>query len=170
MKMTKIALAAVLAMGATAANAGNTYAEVGYAAVSGEGNGLSVDWGAIRANIGTNLTDNLAVEFMATTGLSDANVGAGQINLDHSWGFFLKPKTKMNDKLEIYGNLGYVNTELTATGPGGWANVRENSFSYGAGLAFSVNPSTAIVLDVTRLYDKDDTTLDSVSLNARFAF
>lgn len=170
MKMTKIALAAVLAVGAASANAGDAYVEVGYAGVNGEGSGLSLNWGAIRANIGTNITDNVAVEFMATTGLSDANIGAGQVSLDHAWGFFLKPKTKVNDKLEVYGNLGYVNTQMTATGPGGWASIRDNSFSYGAGLAFSVNPSTAISLDVTRLYDKDDATLDSVSLNARFAF
>lgn len=170
MSRKQLLVASLLAMGTASANAENPYVEVGYAAVSGEAAGLSIDWGAIRANIGTHLTDNVAVEFMATTELSDANVGTGQVSLDHSWGFFLKPKAKVNDTLEIYGNLGYVNTEVTVTGPGGWVNVRDNSISYGAGLVFNVNQSTAVSLDVTRLYDQDDVTLDSVSLNARFAF
>jgi len=170
MKMTKIALAAVLAMGATAANAAGTYVELGYAATHGEGGGLSVNIGAIRANIGASITENMDAEFMAMTGLSSANVGAGQVNLDHSWGFFLKPKAKLNESTEAFARLGYVNTQISATGPGGSGWARDNSLSYGLGVQFAASKTTSVTLDWTRLYDKDGGLLDAASINAKFDF
>jgi hypothetical protein len=169
MKNTQILAAVLLAVGATTAHAA-PYVEVGYAVPEFSGAGISGSFGAVRSIVGMGFNDNLDGEFMVATGVVDSMIGVTTLSLDHMYGLYLKPKTKLSDTIELFGRIGYVNTQVSASNWAASTWASDSSASYGIGVQFNINKGTAITTDWTSYYNKSGTTLDGFSVNLKLDF
>jgi hypothetical protein len=107
---------------AAESKAGDFYVEVGYTLLNFEsGSEYDDDLGVGIVKFGYNAHENLAVEVMAGTGLSDikknACVGGGRIpfkiQADSAFGLYARPKIQLGD-VELFARLGYTHTKLKA--------------------------------------------------------
>ena len=102
-------------------------------------------------------------------GLSDDSVkfnGAttvAKLKIDNSFGVFLKPKAMLNENIEIFGRLGYMNSKLTASGAGLSLSDSDSGFAYGLGANYYVNKNTYLTVSYLNAYDKDSTTISGVT-------
>lgn len=161
-------LVTFLAMGSVSAHA--AYVEVGYAVPEFSGAGISGSFGAIRGVVGYGITDNIDGEFMIATGVDDSYIGVTRVRLDHMYGFYLKPKVKLNDQAELFARIGYVNTQISASNWAASSWARDNSLSYGIGAQFNLSKSTSITADWTSYYSKSGSNLDGFAINAKLDF
>lgn len=76
----------------------------------------------------------------------------------------------MTNDLELFGRVGYVTTEITATGPGGTASVDDSSFAYGAGLNYHFTDTFYGQFSYTSFYDKDGDDLKGYTLGVGMRF
>jgi opacity protein-like surface antigen len=98
---------------------------------------------------------------MLAFGMGSANVSGPDVpngmklKVDNAYGLFLKPKTKLNDKLEVFGRLGYTKAKYKISYLGRSTNMSDDSLSYGAGLSYAIASNISLNLDYVQ-YVKDD--------------
>ena len=163
---------------AVAAETGKTYAELSAVYTFISDSGYEAYPGAIKLTVGHELTDWLAAEAFAGTGIVDANfnVGAASVNvrIDNLYGVYLRPFYKTPEGYEIFARAGYAHGRLSgsAVGPGGAisASASDGSFSFGVGGAIPLSSSTKLTLDWMRYYQAQGTTINGVGAGLRFHF
>lgn len=178
--ISKILALAIMTV-AVAANA-QTYGEIGYTGTTYKDNsdniGIKASPAAVRGIIGQELNPNLAVEGLVAFGLGDATVKVNgrsvstiKLEIDNAIGLYLKPKTKLNDNVEIFGRVGIarVSGSVTATGFG-TESGSDNGFSYGAGLSYAINPSTSLTADYMSYLNKDGAKINGFTFGVGFKF
>ena len=174
-RITLAAAAAFLLLGAAQAQpvrgASPWYGELGYSflQVKESFTGFDANPQALRGFVGYNFHPYFAGEFMllgGTTTDSDLGVDA---KVNHSYGFFLKPKYNYNN-FEVFGRLGWARTKVEASIPGFSASASENDFAYGIGLNFNVNPRTYVGIDWMEYLNKDDAKVRGVTLSVGYRF
>jgi opacity protein-like surface antigen len=183
---TRSTLSALAAVAITTAANAQTYGEIGYTSVTAKetvvlnGNAYNVKASptALRGIFGYELNPNLAIEALAAFGLSDATVKVNGISvpgftmeIDNVVGVYLKPKTKLNDNMEMFGRVGFARAKGTVSAIGvGSESSSANSFSYGAGLSYAINPTTSLNADYMSYLNKDGFKASGFTFGVGFKF
>jgi opacity protein-like surface antigen len=179
--MKKVALASVIALASIGAQA-QMYGEVGYTATTAkqniDGDGIKASPSALRGILGYELNPNLAVEGMVAFGMSDATVKVNgvsatgvKLEIDNAVGLYLKPKTKLNDQVELFGRVGFARVKGTISAAGfGSETESESSFSYGAGFSYAINPTTSLNADYMQYLSKDGFKVNGFTFGVGFKF
>jgi opacity protein-like surface antigen len=179
--MKKLAIASAIALASIGAQA-QMYGEVGYTSLTAKENvgsdGLKASPSAIRGFLGYELNPNLAIEGMVAFGMDDGTVKVNgvsvpeaKLELDESFGVYLKPKAKLNDKVEIFGRVGLARVKGTVSVAGfGSATTSETSFSYGAGLSYALNPTTSLNTDYMQYLSEDGFKVNGFTFGVGFKF
>jgi outer membrane autotransporter protein len=178
MKISKIVLASVLAVGGVSAfaqAAGNgVYADIGYTSLKVSGSGLSVSPALVRAIVGKDINDTFSVEGMLGFSAKKDSVTVTGVKVDfqvsNATGVFLKARNKVSESVEVFGRLGYVGATLK--GSSGAVSVSDSGdgIAYGAGLSFKVAANTALTLDYASYYSKDGTKMTGTTAGVKFNF
>jgi opacity protein-like surface antigen len=181
MKTISKILALVTMTAAAAANA-QTYGEIGYTATTYKENsnniGIKASPAAVRGIIGHELNPNLAIEGLVAFGLGDATVKVNgqsmstiKLEIDNAIGIYLKPKTKLNDNVEVFGRVGFSRVKGTVSAAGyGSESGTDNGFSYGAGLSYAINPGTSLTADYMSYLNKDGAKVNGFTFGVGFKF
>lgn len=178
--MKKLTIAAAVTLAAMGVQA-QTYGEIGYTATTAKSN---VDGGSIKASpaairgiLGYELNPNLAIEGSVAFGLSDVNVKFNgesvpvTMELDSAIGLYIKPKTKLNDSVEIFARAGIARVKGTlVSSEFGASSATKSSFSYGAGLSYAINPTTALNVDYMQYMNKDGFKVNGFTFGVGFKF
>lgn len=183
---TRSKLLAWAAVAITAAANAQTYGEIGYASVTtkenisllGNAYNFKATPTALRGIFGYELNPNLAIEALGAFGLSDdsfkvngINVPGLKMEIDHVVGVYLKPKTKLNENVEIFGRIGFARAKGTVSAIGvGSESSSANSFSYGAGLSYAINPTTSLNADYMSYLNKDRFKANGFTFGVGFKF
>ena len=179
--MKTLAIASAIALSAIGSQA-QTYGEIGYTATTAksnvDGDGIKASPSAIRGILGYELNPNLAIEGMVAFGMSDATVKVNgqsvpgvKMEIDNAVGVYIKPKTKLNDNVEIFARAGFARVKGTLSAVGfGTETNSENSFSYGAGLSYAINPATALNVDYMQYLSKDGFKVNGFTFGVGFKF
>jgi hypothetical protein len=135
----------------------------------------SYDNSSIAITLGKEISNNIAVEGVLGSGVGDdSNTVQGRrvtVKTKEFFGLYLRPFVKLNDQFELFGRAGYFRTKIHAAIQGG-ATVSDSDgdVSYGLGAALSLSKTSAIVLDFTHYYDKDDTQVRGFGISYRHRF
>jgi opacity protein-like surface antigen len=179
--MRKVILASLLTFLATGAQA-QFYGEVGYSVINAKqnvnGNEFKGKPNAIRGIFGFELHRNLAVEGMAAFGVRDGDLKVNgqtitgvKLELDNAVGLYLKPKARLNDSFEAFARVGAARMEGAASAQGfGSISESETSFSWGAGLSYSVTQAVGLNVDYMQYVKKDGFTAKGFTVGVGMRF
>lgn len=167
---------------ASESKSSNFYVEAGYTFFNLDaGGGLDKDLGLGVLKFGYNAHENLAIEVMAGTGVSDIkesgcdglDCGSIKIKANSVFGIFAKPKIKLGDA-ELFARLGYSHTELkikeSFNGESGSGKFKEGDFSFGAGVSYSLTKQWYVQADYMRYLDKKGVELSGPTISVGFNF
>lgn len=178
--ITRISAALVVIAAATSASAQSAspqtrlYGELGYTALQYKEPAGKADLGLGTATIGYEINKNFAVEGSLGTGISDDNVNVSgtnvKVDIDNSYGVFLKPKAQVAQDLEVFAKLGWAKTKLKANAGGFSASNSGSDFAYGAGAQYSITPAAYITGGYMKLYDKNSVTADGWNIGVGYKF
>ncbi len=161
----------------------NFYVEAGYTFFNFQDKefGVDKDLGLGVVKFGYNAHENLAIEVMAGTGVSDIKesgcyedvCGSIKIKANSVFGIYAKPKIKLGDA-ELFARLGYSHTELKAKvsidGESGSGKFKEGDFSFGAGVSYSLTKQWYVQADYMRYLDKKGVELSGPTISVGFNF
>lgn len=161
----------------------NFYVEAGYTFFNYQEKeaGVDKDLGLGVVKFGYNAHENLAIEVMAGTGVSDIKesgcyedyCGYAKIKADSVFGIYAKPKIKLGDA-ELFARLGYSHTELKAkasiNGESFSEKFKEGDFSFGAGVSYSLTKQWYVQADYMRYLDKKGIELSGPTISVGFNF
>ena len=137
--LTSLAGAALL-MGSSVVAADNGwYAEAQYQSLDISVDGLSVALGAMGIVLGRDLTENIAVELVAGLGAGDDSVDGIKVEVDRYVGLVVKPNMDINEQVNIFLALGYVDIQLEASAGGESLKDSSSEFMWGVGGEVSFN-------------------------------
>lgn len=177
----KLSCAALLvaSMGAqaqTKAPSGGLYGDVGYTLVKISADGYSVTPKVLRGVVGYEVNPNLAIEGMVGLGVGDDSTTLAGVKLvgevDHMIGLYLKPKMAVSPDLELFARAGFVRSKVTASAPayGVSASESQSDLSYGVGMSYSINKTTALNVDYMSYYNKDGVKANGFTVGVGFKF
>lgn len=183
---TRSKLLALAAVAITAAANAQTYGEIGYLSATAKEDSplndstplnIKATPTALRGIFGYELNPNLAIEALGAFGLSDATVkvngisnAAIKMEIDNVVGIYLKPKTKLNDSIEMFGRLGFARTKGTISVAGIGVEAHESGFSYGLGLSYAINTTTSLNADYMSYLNKDGVKANGFTFGVGFKF
>ena len=179
--MKKSILLAATAIVSISAHA-QTYGEIGYSALqfsaSDTGDTFKASPGAVRGIAGYEIAPNLAVEGMLATGMGNSDVKLNGKKIDsklevgYVFGFYVKPKAKLNEAVDVFGRLGYARATWTETESvnGQFESGSNSSFSFGAGLSYAINPKMSVTADYMQYVKKDGGKLSGLTFGAGLKF
>ncbi len=178
MTKMKLSLLATLVIASAAVHAEGTYLELGYGGMKYTEPSLSMTPSVARAIVGQDVNANLAVEGMAAAGLSNGNTtysGVGfSLKMDNAYGFYVKPKVKISDSLEVFGRAGYTHLSGTATATGNRGSLVLNAdggdTSFGIGAKVSLSSTTYVVVDYMSYYSKDGISIKGYTFGLGMAY
>jgi len=181
MLRSKKALAGVsIALAAVAAQA-QTYGEVGLVAGGHEkdmaGATRKSSPNALRAVVGREVSDKLAVEGLLGLGLGRASekvagvkIPGAELKWDTILGVYLKGKVNVASGLDAFARAGLVRAEATETVSGAKTSSRDSGFSYGFGVSYGLNKSTSLNFDYTSYLDKSAVKTTGFTLGVGYKF
>src|SRR5690606_28558642 len=153
------------------------YGELGYSQIELESDtlpGYSSDNDAVTAIIGYKFHPNISGEVFLAGGTGTENVNYRGFNvgskIKNSYGLFIKPNIMVTDRLELFGRVGYVESELELSGQGLSARDSDGSFAYGAGVNYHFTDRFYGQAAYTSFYDKDDDTARGYTLAVGMKF
>ena len=167
----------------TFAQTSGVYAEVGYTMLSTsasvDGGTLASDPTMLRLMVGTEINENLALEGMAGFGMSNDEVRVNGISLSSlvstsfkvrsAYGIFIRPKTMLNDSVELFGRLGYTKANYSMAVASVNLSDSESGFSYGVGASYKLTEAAKITVDYTS-YVSDVADTDGITFGLRYSF
>ncbi len=176
-KLLGIAAACLVMAGAAHAQQATKtplYGEIGYTQLKFSAAGLDVRPGLLRGIIGYDAHPNVAVEGMLGFGVKDdsMNIMGFDFNVkaQHAYGVFVKPKINPTKELELFARLGYTRFKTEVSALGMSASDSDGDFSYGAGLNYSISPTTHIGVDYINYFKKDGGKIDGLTVSVGFRF
>lgn len=155
MKTLLAASAAIVALGATAANAqsmpAQPYINLGAGYTFDD---IEVFTGVAR--VGVNLGANFGLEAEGQIGLDDDTIGATSVDIDHILAAFARVRGQVGPNTEIFGRIGYYTSESTATTGAVSVSGDDDDFAAGFGAQFGLGSRTGLRLDYTNFgFDTD---------------
>lgn len=152
------------------------YGELGYNMLNVEDDrlpGYSADIDAVTAIVGYRFHPNVSGEVILGTGLGTENVAYGDTivssKLNSTIGVFARPAMKINEQFELFGRLGLVHTRLDLAG-GGAGDETGISTAYGVGVNWHFNQEMYGQVSYTSLYDRNNATVDGLTLGIGMDF
>lgn len=164
----KLALASFLAVVAApfAVAQGNVELSGAYSNIDGDG----ADVGALTGRGTYFFNRYLGAEGEVSIGIDEADVGGGTVELDNSFGAFGVLRAPVSDRVELFGRVGYAQSEFSANVPGlGSGSADVDGLAYGVGGKFFLTDSFGIRADASR-YEGDDAEADVLSIGGVFRF
>jgi hypothetical protein len=168
----KVAIAAVVALSAIAAQAQSTYLDIGVGTAKYTETALSMTPTVVRGVFGMNLNDNFAFEALGATGLGDGSTtysGVGvTLKINSIIGAYITPKVKVGNA-EIFARAGYARStgSVTLTGSRGslTLNADGSSPSFGGGVKFNLGNGSSVTADYMSYYSKDGIDINGVTVS-----
>jgi len=105
--------------------------------------------GTVGLTVGRDFTNNIAAEFQYGTSFGSDIVSGVKLSIDEYYGLFLKPNFQLNDKINAFVKLGYLDIAVKA----GSAGAEGNEFAYGAGLEFDLSDKSYATIAYAGLED-----------------
>ena len=183
--LSKMRLAALIALVSSSAIAQQSpvSAEVGYTMLStkasASGITLSSDPTMLRLLLGTELNENFDLEGMVGVAMSDDEVKVNGISLSSlvstsfkvksAYGVFVRPKTMINDQLELFGRLGYSKLKYSMSVASLNLSDSESGMSFGVGASYKLSDTAKLTVDYTS-YVSDVADTDGITFGLRFSF
>lgn len=124
--------------------------------------GVSLNYGGVRAVAGLQINPNLAVEAHLGTGVTDAKVGGFSSELGSYYGADLVGKLPLNSQFSLLAKVGFGSIEIDG--------VTDNDIRYGVGATYNLSKSTELSLAYERWYAKDGLEIDSLNAGVAFKF
>jgi opacity protein-like surface antigen len=155
--------------------ASDLYGGISYAMVEYKEDGFpSVNPTAAVFTLGTNLNKNLAVEGRLGTGLSDDDIRVSGVNVtvevDNFYGVYGRLIMPANDKLSVYGLVGWTKGKLTAKSSFATINADDSDVSYGLGADFGLTDTVSLNAEYARLFSGSDFKVNALTVGARIRF
>lgn len=180
MRSSMSMVGAAIAMAAVSAQA-QTYAEVGVLATAYEENAFGITAksspNALRAIIGRDLSDRVAVEGLLGLGVGHGDVKAAgvkvngaKLKLDSALGVYLKGKVDVTDGLQVFARAGVVRLDGTASISGSKTSSHDSGFSYGLGVSYALSKTTSLNFDYMSYLDKSDVKANGFTLGVGYRF
>jgi hypothetical protein len=154
----------------------HNYFEIAYVAVRAEERefDLRANPTAARFTMGSRIFPNLAIEATAGTGAgSDRQTFMGEeysVQVREFLMLSIRPFIAINERVEIYGRVGYFTGKGRVTGPGFAVSDTDDDVALGAGVAFGVGANTAIFGDYMQYYNRKDLRINGFAVGLRQAF
>jgi len=164
----KLALASLLAVVAApfAVAQGNVELSGAYSNIDGDG----ADVGALTGRGTFFFNRYLGAEGEVSIGIDEADVGGGTIELDNSLGAFGVLRAPVSSQVELFGRLGYAQSEFNASVPGlGSGSADVDGLAYGVGGKLFLTERFGIRADASR-YEGDDSEADVFSIGGVVKF
>ena len=122
------------------------------------------EWAAIEARAGFGVTDDSTRQFGVDV----------DVELDNMYGAYFVAGLPNDSVFYPYAIIGYTSAEVEASASHQGFSVSESAddsdFSYGLGSNIDINESLAGNIEFMRYMDKDDTTIDAVSVGLTYKF
>ncbi len=132
---------------------------------------------ALRGVVGYELTPNLAVEGQATFGVGNNSmkddgqtVPDTKARLDSVFGVYVKPKTKLGDKVEVFGRVGNSRNRISTTEAGVGTTYSDTAVSLGAGLSYALTPAASLNIDYMQSLQTDLTRSSGLTIGVGYKF
>jgi len=181
-EMKKLLTGITLIAGASLASAeNNVYGEIAYLPFNYDetvyGTTYTTSGGsAVRGIIGVDIEENLALEAMLGTGMSNATTTISgytvNLKLNSIYGFYVKPKVNVGEKATLFARIGYAQVSgTTSISSLSYNNSStNNSISYGIGMSYKMNEKLSVNADYMYYYNKDSATATGLALGIGFRF
>lgn len=162
-------LAAGVASAQSINNDSSYYGEIGFTPISIKGDGVTFKPKLARFTIGKDIHENLSVEGMYGVTFSKDNYQGVEVSAN-AYGVFLKPKVEFAKDTELFARLGWVHSEIKATGNGGADSSSGSDASYGLGIQTKFTKDFYGQFDYMNYYNKNGITSKglTVSVGSRF--
>lgn len=116
-----------------------------------------VNLGAVTGRFGVRVHPNFGAEVEGSIGVNDDEVAPGvDAELDHQIAAYALGVVPLSPNAEIFGRLGYGNTELSVEGGGLSVDGDNDSVNYGVGGAYYFDGANGVRADYTRFDFRDD--------------
>lgn len=135
--------------------------------VSADTETVRVDPMMLGVTLGRDLTDYLSAEAMMATGISSgtANLGGtpASLKIDQAFGLLIKPRLRVNERVEVYAKLGWSSIRLSVEGQNnGSYRVKDNT--YGVGASYRITERTFASVTYMALHKEDQFNVSSIRL------
>ena len=124
-----------------------------------------IDLGGVGFVVGKDLSEYFAIELIGGVGAGDENIDGITVELDGYYGIVFKPNMDVNERINVYLDLGYVDIEIEGSARGFTVKDSSSEFMWGLGaeVGFTENfYGTVGYLDI------DDSEGFQLSLGYRF--
>jgi len=158
----------------------NPYLEVGYMpwSYTEAYSGSTYTWnngGAIRLIFGMDVHDNVAVEGLFATDVTDPTVTIGTYSSSANWastyGVYAKPNIDVAKDVNLFARVGYALTSLTASPTSTRSRtLSSDSMSYGLGASYKINKSISINGDYMVYYQGSPSVVSGYTIGLGFNF
>lgn len=169
-------LTAMALLSIAGAASAQVYGEAAYPGLnfSESSTGADANIGALGVNIGYEINKHLAVEALIAAGVKDdtATVTGVSVNVGpkHPIGVYLKPKATIGENFEVYAKLGWADTKVEFSGPGGSASGSDSDFSYGVGAQYNFSPKSYVSAGYLKLDNKNTVDIDGWTISVGYRF
>ncbi len=127
---------------------------------------------------GYEMSPNLAVEGLFATGLSGSDTtlnGATQrspveTKVDHYFGVFVKPKTKLSESVELFGRLGRVEGKTSSSTSTSGTTDTGSNWAYGVGASYLLSSKTYLTGSFQRTATKDGVKSETLSVGIGYRY
>lgn len=182
MKNTRLLACAATCLALSTAHAQSTapadnprmYAEIGYASadfkISDGVDSLKASPSLVSGTFGYQFHPNFAVEGFLGLGAGKGGVKfngvsmPANVKLGTMIGVFARPSLALGDSVELFGRVGWVDTELKTSAFGMSASERDSSLAYGIGANFNLSKTSYLQASWTSFYKKHDTKIEGLGL------
>ncbi|MGD2133616.1 MAG: porin family protein [Maricaulaceae bacterium] len=156
--------AAALSVPALAQDAGTLDISGGWQRSSFDVGGASADVDSVFARGTYHLTPHFAGEAEAHFGIGDDDVGGATVELDNAFGIFARGGIGIADSVAVFGRVGYVNAEVSASAGPFAASDTDSGWAAGVGGELFLAGPNGVRADYTR-YEFDDGDADAFSIS-----
>lgn len=137
------------------------------------GTNVELDYHSIMINLGYKFNPYIAIEGRYNGSFDDNDMDDYTENSDvTAWSFFVKPMYPLAPEMDIYGLLGYSQTE--ANNDSKATSVDEGSFSWGAGGSYAMTEDFSLFAEYTQFYNDTlngfDHVIDSFNIGVFYTF
>jgi len=152
------------------------YTTANYSEIYSNANYTWSNISALRAIIGFEFDDNIALEGMYASGVNDGSLTISgystKLSLDSSYGLYAKPKLNLNDNFSVFSRIGFAQTKGTLSIPSvGWQSTNSNSsISYGLGASYKLNEQMNLNADYMVYYNSDSNSVNGITVGIGYRF
>ena len=163
----------------SAAQAGSSYAGVGYGVVTYEENDYpDLNPTVLVGRFGHYVADNVAIEARLGFGMSDDSTTVTGVNvsldIDHVYGIYAVGHLPVGKKASLYALVGYTHAQATATASVGGTSVSlsdsDSDVSYGIGAEYAFAKNVTAGIEYTSYIDKDTFSVSAAGVGISLGF